>query len=384
MTRVQYTDDHDAFRRAVSDFVRTAVIPALREIDVDGDGGGLALEGLFHSLRGRGIVDEPPRKTDGRPDWIALGVLIEEMATADASLGFLTFEALGLPDVFGALMNADQRAEYRHLIDGGSRIGGAFSEPDAGSNPGEITTTATRVDGGWRISGAKTWVSGAHRSDCLVVSCRVRGVEDDGVISPFIVERSIAPYTTREISLMGLRAHSVAEVHFDDVVVPASARLGLGSDGLKLVAQSLHFGRCAMSLIATGISQHALNLALDYSKDRRQFGQPIAGFQLIQEMLVQMAAEVAISRLLTYRALTVVDEGGDATVDTSTAKWYSTEASVRAASLGVQVHGGIGLTTEHPAQRLFRDARMMTIPDGTSQIQQLIIGRALTGISALR
>jgi alkylation response protein AidB-like acyl-CoA dehydrogenase len=385
MTRILYTEDHETFRDAVADFALSRVGPRLTEIDLDGPGGGLALEAMFHSLRGNGIIDEVPRTESGTLDWIALGILVEGMATADASLGFLTFEALALPEVMGALMSPEQQKTFAHLLDGTSRMGGAYSEADAGSNPGEIVTSARRVADGWLINGAKMWVSGAHRSDALVVSCRIKGdADDEGAIAPFLVERAVAPYTTKEIDLFGLRAHSVAEVHFDELVVPADARLGVGQNGLALVAQTLHAGRCTMATIAVGIAQHALDLALAYAKERQQFGRPIASFQLVQEMLVQMSTDTAIGRLLAFRALTIVQEGGDATVATSTAKLVCTEAAQRVASLGIQVHGGIGLTTECVAQRLFRDARMMTIPDGTSQIQQLILGRKLTGLSALR
>lgn len=382
--RVTHTAEHDEFRRAVTDFVYSEARSRANELDLDGPDGGLKLEALFETFRGRGLIDEVPRTEAGDVDWIALGIVVEGMATADASLGFLAFEALGVPEALALLMDDSQKKQFAHLIDGSARVGAAFSEPDAGSNPGQILTKAERVADGWLINGAKTWVSGAHRSDVLLVTCRIGGDDDAGAIAPFVVERAVAPYVTSEIDVMGLRAHSIAEVRFDDLVVPAQARLGMGMDGLSLVARFLHFGRCAMALVSIGIAQHALDVALAYAKERQQFGRPIAGFQLVQEMLVQMDTDITVSRLLAYRALTLLQEGTEATVASSTAKWVATEAAARVASLGVQVHGGIGVTTECIAQRLFRDARMMSIPDGTSQIQQLILGRKLTGISALR
>jgi alkylation response protein AidB-like acyl-CoA dehydrogenase len=220
----------------------------------------------------------------------------------------------------------------------------------------------------------------------MVVSCRIvdEGSPDHGNIAPFLVERSLAPYTTREIELLGLRAHSVAEVWLDDLVVPAGARLGEGSGGLQAIGRILQRARCNMAVISTGICQRAYDLALDYAKQRKQFGRPIAGFQLVQEMLVSMLTELSIARQLSFRALTMLQEGEDATVESSIAKGWCTEAAVRVASTAIQVHGGIGLTVECEASKLFRDARMMTIPDGTTQLQTLIVGRAITGVSALK
>jgi alkylation response protein AidB-like acyl-CoA dehydrogenase len=307
-------------------------------------------------------------------------------ATAEPSLGFLVTEALVLPELFAGMMSEQQRERFAHLLDGRARLAGAFSEPDAGSNPGEITTRATRVEGGYRIRGQKTWISGGHRSEAMVVSCRIDdpGAPDHGAIAPVLVERSVAPYTTREIELLGLRAHSVAEVWFDDVVVPSEARIGEGPGGLQAIGLILQKARCNMAVIATGIGQRAYDLALDYAQQRRQFGKQIAGFQLVQDMLVTMLTEVSIARQLSFRALTMLQEGQDAMIESSMAKAWCTEAAVRIASTAIQIHGGIGLTVECEASKLFRDARMMTIPDGTTQLQTLIIGRAITGVSALK
>jgi len=250
-----------------------------------------------------------------------------------------------------------------------------------------MATTARRDGDDWVISGTKLWITGAHHANVLLVAARIDDGDAKSSTGMFLVDRAVSPFKTNPIKMLGLRAPSHCEVVLDDVRVPSRARIGADSVGRRRVSHMLRMFSVVAALKTLGIAQHAFDLALEYSKVRKQFGRPIAGFQLVQEMLVNMATEIALGRLMTYRTLALFQNGAnnsDINVAGSMAKMYCTEMAVRVASLGVRVHGAMGLCLESQAQRLLRDAQMFTIAGGTLQIQTLIIGRELTGLSALR
>jgi alkylation response protein AidB-like acyl-CoA dehydrogenase len=282
-----------------------------------------------------------------------------------------------------SVMSEEQRREYAPLFTKDAHWAGGFSEPNAGSDTTNMATTARRDGGDWIINGRKIWITAADKSNVMVISCRVEA-DATGL---FLVDRRLTPYQATPIKMLGMRGAGHCEVVFDHVRVPANARLDTDHTGrskLNLMLRLFSFNPAALGV---GMAQHAFELALAYSKERIQFGRAIAGFQLVQEMLATMATEITVSRLLLYRYLALLQSGGsnrEVNILGSMTKLHCSEMAQRVTSLGVQIHGAMGLAMDCPAQRLLRDTRMFTIAGGTSQIQTLLIGRELTGISALR
>jgi alkylation response protein AidB-like acyl-CoA dehydrogenase len=275
-------------------------------------------------------------------------------------------------------------------------IAACFTEPDTGSDTAGITTTARRrPDGSWVINGRKTWISRGTRAELAIIYARIVEPGGESGTEPsirtaaedrfglFLAE--VGPgYQAQPIETLGLVAQDLCDVYLDDVVVDDIGRIR--GEGRRQIFAAIGPGRASQALLAVGFAQAALDLALPYAKQRRQFGRPIAQFQLVQALLADMAIGVTSSRLMAYNAINTIIERGpaDARAEVSMAKAYCTETAVRVASLGMEVQGAMGLARETGAERIFRDARMMIVPDGTAQIQRLIIGEQLTGLDGFR
>jgi alkylation response protein AidB-like acyl-CoA dehydrogenase len=383
----RYSPEHDAFRLSVLDYVRRVVRPLVMEVNFDQPLSSSEVEAVWARLRHHGILDEVPRAADGAVDWIALGIILELLGTADASLANLYVSDFVFRELLYSVMSRQHRQAFGYLFAPDIRWAGAFSEPGAGSDTGGISTAARRDGGDWVLNGAKLWSTGACNARALMVACRIPGDDGPSHQGLFLLDRNETPFLTREIQMLGLRGPGIAEILLDDVRVPARARIDDDGLGRQKILDLLRMFSVEPAAVAVGIAQHALDLAISYSRERVQFGRPIAGFQLVQEMLAGMATEVSLGRLLTDRALSVMQAGSgrhEISLVGSMAKMYCTEMAVRVASHSVQVHGAIGLAAESQPQRLLRDARMYTVAGGTTQIQTLIIGRELTGMSALR
>jgi alkylation response protein AidB-like acyl-CoA dehydrogenase len=328
------------------------------------------------------IATTAPLREDGSIDLIAFGIFIEEVSRLDGAFASLA-QALFFPvwDMASLLVTEEQQQTYGHLFAPGAIVSMGLSEPNAGSNPGQIETTARRSDDGWIIHGRKLWTShAAIASGILVAARKVQDPRQD--VSLFLLDGAKDTYEVRNIECIGGDAIATCEVALDDVRIPLCAEMTPQRGGLRSALHLVEQGRLKIVFQAIGIAQAALDLAVGYAKVRTQGGRPIASFQLVQQMLADMATEVELARLIAYRAASLMMTGDPARLEISMAKSYATEAAVRVASLGIQVHGGVGLTTECPAERYLRDARMLTIPDGTTQVHKLVIGRELTGISA--
>lgn len=378
-----YTETETAYRGAVRDFVERVVRPLLAErynfraTLTRGQIGELRAQ-----LSGYEIATTAPLREDGTMDWVAFGIFIEEVSRLDGGLASLA-NALFFPvwDMSSLLATDEQRRLYGPVFAPGETVSMGLSEPNAGSNPAQIETAARQVDGGWVISGRKLWTSHAAIASGVLVAARKTDVPGTPV-SLFLLDAAKDEYEVRTIECIGGDAIATCEVVIDDVHVPASAEMTPDRGGLRSALRLVEQGRLKIVFQAVGIAQAALDLAVEYAKVRTQFGRPIASFQLVQQMLADMATEVELARLMGYRAASLMMAGDPARTEISMAKSYATEAAVRVTSLGVQVHGAIGLTKECAAERYLRDARMLTIPDGTTQIHKLVIGRELTGISA--
>jgi alkylation response protein AidB-like acyl-CoA dehydrogenase len=287
-------------------------------------------------------------------------------------------------------LSDSEAAELRARMRAGEAIrAGAISEPDHGSDSSRIETRVTADGDNWVINGTKTWISNGPICDHITVNATIDpALGRDGVRQVF-VNRQKSPFeTVRHNPLLGLKSWPNGELRFDDVRVPRSYLRDPKADAAPDAGRGKrvwHFDqpRTLLAVMGVGIGQAAIDASIRYAQERRQFGRPIGAFQLVQEMIVDMVIEVECARLLTYRAMDLQDKGRDATWQSSAAKAYATEMSVRVASKAIEVHGAVGLMEDYPIQRYFRDARSLTIPDGTTEIQKLVIGRQLLGISAI-
>jgi alkylation response protein AidB-like acyl-CoA dehydrogenase len=386
MTTLQpaYTDEHRLFASAADEFVRRTVSPLVDEVDFDRELDSQTAAYVWDTLSGHGIMDEVPRLAGGEIDWVALGILLERLATADAGLAVMYVGNGIFRELLHDVLTPDQRTDFGHLFASGVSWAGAFSEAGAGSNIAELATTARQTADGWVIDGAKSWITGGHRARAVLVACRVTTGERTtrGI---FLVDRQQSPFESRPVEMLGLRASGTSDLTFDGVQVPRNARLDSDGLGARRISHLLRTFSINPAIVSVGVGQHALNLALDYAAIRQQFGRPIAGYQLIQELLASMATEVSLARLMSHRVLTLFQVGADVpemNLAGSMAKLFGTEMAFRAASACVQIHGANGLAEGAVPQRLLRDARTYMVAGGTSQMQSLIIGRALTGVSA--
>lgn len=310
-------------------------------------------------------------------DFVTSGLLYEELSRLTSALA----AGAGVNDTVSLLIatlgTEDMRARYLPGLLSGELIASiAVTEPNVGSNPSEVTTRATRRGARLVLRGEKVWITNGHVSDLVVVVCRT----EEGP-SMVLVDRAHG-YLSRDIDKLGQKESSSAQLVFDDVEVPASNLLGPPGAGLKAAFKTFERARCLVGAFACGISSAALDLAVQYAQQRVQWGKPIGAHQMVQGLLADMATDLECSRLLTLKATTMVESGQRCEDVAAMAKWFCSEAAIRVASNAIQVHGSYGLATEYPLERLLRDARMLNIPDGTTQIQKLIIGRKLTGLSA--
>ena len=315
-------------------------------------------------------------------DWPTLIMLFEEVAATSIDLSVPV-----LINSFGAQMLqrlAPEHLQKRYLpglLSGELFCSAGISEPDVGSNVLEIKTTARRDGDHYIINGEKTWISNGSYSDFLICTCRT-GDDPRRGLTHFLLDRKDHPYEVRNIPKIAWNSQSTAQIFLTDVRVPAANMLGREGEALKNTLVMFERSRVFVAAQGLGIGRRALEEAVAYSKDRRQHGKVIAGHQLISAMLAEMATNVDAARLLTYRAASMIEAGVPAEMEAAMAKYFACEAAVTVARQAVQIHGGNGVTREFLVEKLARDAIVVPIPEGTTQIQQLIIGRALTGVNA--
>jgi len=314
-------------------------------------------------------------------DFTSYLVLVEELAYCWGSLRSSVTTHNMVTGIIAEAGSDEQRAAYLPGLTGGELV--AFfglTEPNVGSDASGVELVAEEDGDGFRLRGTKTLITNGTVADVGIVIARLRDLGPTG----FVVDRRESPVEARALEKMGNLATPLAELSFDDVLVPKRNLIGERGKGLRLALRGLAQGRCAVSFAAIGLARAALDASVRYAKERHQFGKPIGGFQLVQAMIAEMANLVDASRLMAYRAAAALERGEKAVLESSQAKLFATESGQRVAELAVQVHGGYGYTREFPVERFYRDLRHLTLAEGTSQIQQLVIGRELLGIDAIR
>jgi alkylation response protein AidB-like acyl-CoA dehydrogenase len=317
-------------------------------------------------------------------DTVSYCLVMEELGRADSSVRGIVSVNNGLAGKTIAAWGTEaQRAEWLPQMCSGEALGCyALTEPGSGSDPASLVTRADRDGGDWVLNGSKIFITLGSWAGVALVFARTGGEGPRG-ITCFLVPTSSEGFSAVKIDgKLGLRAQDTAELFLDGVRVPDSARLGDEGTGFKVAMSALDNGRISLAAGSGGIAQGCVDTSVAYAAERRQFGKPIAAFQLVQELLADMAVETEAARMLAWRAAFLADSGRPYTLAASQAKYYASEVAVRAANAAVQVHGGYGYIDEFPVQKYLRDARVSTLYEGTSQIQKLLIGRALTGESA--
>lgn len=380
-----YSPDQLEYQKYVRDFVEQELRPIVEnDYDFSKSLSRADVSAIRARIAKHDIAISAPRLENGKLDLICFAIFIEEVSRLHLGLGSLAmalfFEVWDMVE----LLDDEQRARYGKLFEPGALMAIALSEPNVGSNPGDMSTTATRTPEGWRLAGDKLWISHAQIADGVMVAARIAD-GDRKDVGLFLLDLPDDACQVKPIPTLGMDATEVCEVHFEDCLLPPEAEATRGVEGgLRAALHLVEQARLRVVFMAIGIAQASLELAVSYAKERTQFGKPIASFQMVQGLLAQMATEIEAARLLGYQAASQMMAGQNARVAMSMAKFYATDMAERVTSMGIQVHGAMGLTKECNAERYFRDAKMLTIPDGTTQIHHLVIGRALTGISAFR
>jgi len=345
--------------------VDTAIIPKLAELGFF----GLTIPEEYGGVGG---------------DYITYCLGMEELGRADSSVRGIVSVSMGLvgKSILGC-GTEEQKQDWLRKIATGESLGCfGLTEPDTGSDAGNLNTRARRDGDDYVIDGQKIFITNGTWADVCLVFARTGGPGPKGV-SAFLVPTSTPGFERREIhGKLGLRGQATSEIFLTRVRIPASARLGEEGQGFTIAMHSLDKGRVSVGAGCVGIIQGCLEATVAYSKERKQFGRQLASFQMIQDMIAEMSVDVDAARLLVWRAADLIERGEPFGVEASKAKYFASEAAVRAANLAIQAFGGYGYVDEYPVQKYMRDARVMTLYEGTSQIQKLLIARAETGISA--
>src|SRR5947208_4323770 len=379
------TDEQKLIRETARDFTDNEIVPRARENDRNHHF-DLELVGQIAEQGYLGAI--VPREYGGAGlDYVTYGLIVEQIGRGDSAMRTVVSVQTSL--VCSAILKwgtEEQKQKYLPKLCSGEWLGCfGLTEPDTGSDAANQKTRARRTDdGGWVLSGNKMWISmGNHARVALVFAQTDPELKHRG-IACFLVDTEHPGYSSQEIhGKMGLHGSDTAALSLDDVAVPGDDMLGEVGDGFKIAMSALDSGRYSVAAGCVGICQGCVKASVKYSTERKQFDRPIASFQLVQAMLAEMKVKTDAARMLVWRAGWLKDTGQPNTTETSIAKYFATEAAVWCANEAIQVHGGSGYADDFPVERYFRDVRVTTLYEGTSQIQKLIIGRALTGINAL-
>ena len=379
-----FTEEQQMLKASVRNFLEKEIAPVVDEHEKSGPLTKAETVAFIKQLLPFGYLTGflPEKYGGSQLEAKTNGILVEDLSRVWASLAGTIVIAAGFLWVLSEAGSQDQKQKLLPLGTSGEYIGClAITEPNAGSDVSSLETTANLDGDNYIINGTKMWISNGSIADAAFVLATTDKSLGPLGLSFFLVERNTSPFQARELHKLGMRCFPTAELSFDDCKVPKTNLLDPGA-GYKRTMAFFDVSRAMVGAMCTGIAQAAIDASIKYAQDRTQFGQPIGSFQMIQEMLVDMVAETEAGRLLSFRALDLIDKGQKSRWQSSLAKSYATEAAVRTTSKAIQIHGAMGLSDEYPVERYFRDARTMTIPEGTTQIQKLIVGRDILGIRA--
>jgi hypothetical protein len=374
----EYTAEQIHLRRAVREFAQAEIAPHVLEWD---ENQTFPLE-VIKKLGELGYMGAifPEEYGGAGFGYIEYAIIIEELSRVDGSVGIIVAAHTSLCSnhIYKA-GSEEQKQRYLPKLTSGEFIGcWSLTEPEAGSDAAGTRTNAVRDDDHWVLNGAKTFTTNAHYADvCVAMAVTDRAAAQHG-ISAFILERGMEGFRAgKKENKLGLRASATGEVIFSNCRLADSQLLGKRGEGFIDSLKTLDGGRVSIAALAIGMAQGAYDAALKYSKIRKQFGRPISEFQAIQHKLVDMATALDASRLLTYRAARMIDAGQRVTRESAMAKLFASESAVQICNEAVQIHGGYGFIKDYPVEKFYRDVKLCTIGEGTSEIQRLVIARQL-------
>src|ERR671917_2798011 len=384
MIDFELTDEQRLIRETARDFADREIIPVARENDrnerFDTD--------LVKKLGEMGYLGPTVAEEYGGRglDYRTYGLIVEEIGRGDSSARTVVSVQTSL--VCSSIQRwgtEEQKHEWLPRLCSGEILGCfGLTEPGTGSDAANLKTRAEKTGDGWRISGQKQWISMGNYAKLALVFAQTDPEQAHRGLAAFLVPTDSPGFSSSAIhGKLGLRASDTAELSLDGVEVGDEALMGEVGDGFKVAMSALDSGRFSVAAGCVGICQGCVQASVQYSTERQQFGVPIARFQLVQELIADMIVRRDAARMLVRRAGILKDAKEPNTVETSIAKLYATESAVECANLAIQVHGGSGYVDDYPVERYLRDARVTTLYEGTSQIQKLIIGRAVTGVNAL-
>ena len=379
------TEDQEQLRREIRDFAAREIAPNVMKWDEASEFpaevvrqlGQMGLMGVIFPVEygGSGL---------GYIDYM---LAIEELSAVDGSIGIIVaaHNSLGTNHIFLA-GNEAQRRKYVPKLASGEWLGAwGLTEPGSGSDASAARTTATRTSNGWLLNGNKTFITNGHYADVAVVIAVTDRSQGTHGLSAFVVEKGTPGFRPgKKENKLGLRASDTSELIFEDCEIPEENLLGNLGEGFVDSMRVLDGGRISIAALSLGIARGALDASLKYVKERRQFGKAIAEFQGIQWKLADMATELDAARLLTQRAAVLKDAGQKVTRESSMAKLYASEVAVRICDEAVQLHGGYGFIKDYPAEKFYRDVKLCTIGEGTSEIQRMVIAREILKVHPSR
>ncbi|MGY5030052.1 acyl-CoA dehydrogenase family protein [Streptomyces sp. 900116325] len=380
---LELSEEQEAVRQLAKDFVAREITPHVVEWD-RAENVDRSIVKKLGSLGFLGLT-VPEEYGGSGGDHLAYCLVTEELGRGDSSVRGIVSVSLGLvAKTVATWGDEEQKRQWLPRLTAGEAIGCfGLTEPGTGSDAGNLATKAVRDGDSYVISGTKMFITNGTWADVVLLFARTGDTPGHKGISAFLVPTDTPGLTRRTIhGKLGLRGQATAELVLEDVRVPATTLLGPEGKGFSIAMSALAKGRMSVAAGCVGIAQAALDAAVGYAGEREQFGRSIASHQLVQELISDIAVDVDAARLLTWRVADLIDRGEDFATAASKAKLFASEAAVRAANNALQVFGGYGYIDEYPVGKLLRDARVMTLYEGTSQIQKLIIGRALTGVSA--
>jgi alkylation response protein AidB-like acyl-CoA dehydrogenase len=374
----ELTEEQQQVRMSVREFAEAEIAPHVSEWD-ETQHFPIELLPKLGELGLTGVIF-PEEYGGAGMGYIEYVTIIEELSRVDGSVGISVAAHNSLCSnhifMFGT---EEQKRKFLVPLAGGTHLGAwGLTEPGAGSDASGTRSTAVKAEGGWIVNGSKNFITHAiHADTCVAVASTDRSRGSKG-ITAFIFEKGMKGFApSKKENKLGLRASETASVIFEDCFVPDGNLLGEPGDGFVQAMQVLDGGRISIAALAVGIAQGAYESAVRYSRQREQFGHPIAEFQAIQFKLADMATQIDAARLLTYRAAYLKDKGKRVTKESAMAKLYASEMSVRVCEEAIQIHGGYGYTKDYPPEKYWRDSKLCTIGEGTSEIQRIIIARQL-------
>ena len=374
----QLNEEQQQLRKSVREFAEREIAPHVMQWDESGE---FPLEVVkeLGRLGLMGIVF-PQEYGGAGMGYIEYVTAIEELSRVDGSVGIIlaAHTSLCSNHIFLAA-SEEQKRKYLPKLASGEFIGAwGLTEPGAGSDAGGARMTAVRKKDCWVLNGTKTFITNGHYADVVVVIAVTDKTAHTHGLTAFLVEKGTKGFRPgKKENKLGLRASDTAELIFEDCCIPAGNLMGKEGDGFIDAMRVLDGGRISIAALSLGMAQGAFEAALKYSKQRKQFNKPISEFQAIQWKLADMATEIDAARLLTHRAAAMKDAGMKTTMESSMAKLYASEVAVKCANEGVQIHGGYGFIKDYPAEKFYRDVKLCTIGEGTSEIQRLVISRQL-------